>query len=276
MLELIISTAQNDPRVRAVMLNGSKANPFANHDIFEDFDIVYLVTELESYKANANWIDCFGQRMVLQCPDDFGDQASKDSYTYLMQFMDGQRLDLTLKIGQFNADSLSLLLLDKDNLVPALAPPSLADYLPQPPSNQTFFECCNEFWWVCPYVAKGLWRKEMIYAQHHLEILRQQLLQMLTWQIGAKTNFMLPLGKLGKHLPNYLMLEQQQQFLQTYSNAEFTQAWRALRALTKLFRSAALEVASHFRLEYPFQDDAKVSAYLKHVQGLPRDATSIY
>ncbi len=276
MLDLILSTAQNDPRVRAVMLNGSRADPNANPDIFQDFDVVYLVTELESYKANANWIDCFGQRMILQCPDDFGNQIPKDSYGYLMQFMDGQRLDLTLKTGQFNADSLSLLLLDKDNCVPAFAPPSQADYLPKAPGSLAFFECCNEFWWVCPYVAKGLWRNEIIYAQHHLEILRRQTLQMLVWQVGAKTNFQVALGKLGKHLPKHLSPKQLALLLETYSSAEPTQTWRALLAATEIFRTAALEVASHFRLEYPVEDDAKVSAYLRHIQNLPRDAKSIY
>ncbi len=274
MLEIILATAENNPRVRAVMLNGSRANPNAIPDIFQDFDIVYLVTELEWFKQNPSWIDGFGERMVLQCPDDFGNQTRGNSYAYLMQFLDGNRLDLTLQTGQFLPDSLSVLLLDKDNAILPLPAPQ--DYLPEPPNHQTFFECCNEFWWVCPYVAKGLWRKEVIYAQHHLEILRSQTLRMLYWQVGLQTNFSQPLGKLGKHLRAYLTPEQHTLLLETFSNAEFTQMWQALFALTKIFRNAALEVAQHFSFQYPLQDDTRVSQHLQHVQALARDAKTMY
>ena len=45
MLDLILETARNDERIRAVIMNGSRANPNALRDPFQDFDIVYLVTE---------------------------------------------------------------------------------------------------------------------------------------------------------------------------------------------------------------------------------------
>jgi hypothetical protein len=45
MLDLIVDTAKCDKRIRAAIMNGSRANPNAPRDIFQDFDIVYLVTE---------------------------------------------------------------------------------------------------------------------------------------------------------------------------------------------------------------------------------------
>jgi aminoglycoside 6-adenylyltransferase len=45
MLELVLKVARDDERIRAVLLNGSRANPNAPRDIFQDFDIVYLVTD---------------------------------------------------------------------------------------------------------------------------------------------------------------------------------------------------------------------------------------
>lgn len=27
-----------------------------------------------------------------------------------------------------------------------------------------YFSECNNFWWVAPYCAKGLWRKEILYS----------------------------------------------------------------------------------------------------------------
>jgi aminoglycoside 6-adenylyltransferase len=40
MLELIVDTAKRDDRIRAVILNGSRAVLTAPRDIFQDFDIV--------------------------------------------------------------------------------------------------------------------------------------------------------------------------------------------------------------------------------------------
>jgi aminoglycoside 6-adenylyltransferase len=37
--QLILDIAQRDERIRAVILNGSRANPNAKKDIFQDYDI---------------------------------------------------------------------------------------------------------------------------------------------------------------------------------------------------------------------------------------------
>ena len=59
MYALILNVAKNDPRIRGVILNGSRANPNAPKDSFQDFDIVYLVEELDPFIHDQNWIDLF-------------------------------------------------------------------------------------------------------------------------------------------------------------------------------------------------------------------------
>ncbi len=39
-LDLILATARQDECIRAVILNGSRANPNARRDCFQDFDIL--------------------------------------------------------------------------------------------------------------------------------------------------------------------------------------------------------------------------------------------
>jgi hypothetical protein len=133
-------------------------------------------------------------------------------YTYLMQFMDGNRIDLSFyaleQVELIVKDSLSLVLLDKENLIRKLPPPSEASYLPQQPTAKAFDDCCNEFWWLNPYVAKGLWRDELIYARYMFDThMREQLLKMLRWYFGMQTNFQKSPGKLGKHLKGQLDTE---------------------------------------------------------------------
>ncbi len=123
MLDLILETAKRDERVRAVIMNGSKVNPNAPKDFFQDYDVVYIVTEKESFLADPGWIKVFGELMILQLPDEMSDPPpeGKDYYGYLMQFADGNRIDLSLflvsKLDKLEEDSLTLTLLDKDGIL---------------------------------------------------------------------------------------------------------------------------------------------------------------
>jgi len=282
-LELILNTAKSDDRIRAVIMNGSRTNPNALRDILQDFDILFLVTEVASYTADHTWIHRFGELMILQMPEAMQDPPPENdgSFAYLMQFADGNRIDLTLfplaNLDALGNDSLSILLLDKDGLLPPFAPPNDSDYLPRPPTAQAFSDCCNEFWWMCPGVAKGLWREEIIYAKHSFdEFVRPQLMNMLTWYVGMNTQFSRSPGKSGKYLKQYLEPKLWDMLLKTYSDADYQHTWEALATMCTLFRITAIRVAEHGSFEYPYGDDARVSAHLQHVRWLPKHAKEVY
>ena len=283
MLDLILNTAENDDRIRAVIMNGSRANPNARRDIFQDYDIVYVVTGAAQFRDNHDWIKRFGEMMIMQTPEDMNDPPPRadGSFSYLMQFTDGNRIDLTIvpRVGfdEIRRDSLSVVLLDKDRALGAIGPASESDYLPKPPTPKAFSDCCNEFWWVCTYVAKGLWREEIIYAKHMLDqIMRPQLLKMLTWHIGVRSQFQANPGAFGKYFEKYLEPELWAMLQQTYCDADIERNWNALLAMCGLFRTTALGVAAHFGFEYPDRDDARVTAHLNHVTVLPKDAKEMY
>ena len=283
MLALIVETAQQDERIRAVIMNGSRTNPNAPPDIFQDFDIVYIVTDVAPFQYAYAWIKRFGELMILQMPEDMEDPPPRDdaAFVYLMQFTDGNRIDLTIfplaKLSELGQDSLSLLLLDKDNLLEPFAPPSDDDYRPSTPTAKAFFDCCNEFWWVCPYVAKGLWREEIIYAKAMFDqVVREQLMQMLTWYVGVQTQFSRSPGKLGKYLKQSLEPALWEMLLNTYADASTDHTWQALDTTCQLFRITAIHVAAHFGFDYPHADDRNVSAHLQHVRFLPKHAKEIY
>jgi aminoglycoside 6-adenylyltransferase len=283
MLDLIINTARDDERIRAVIMNGSRANPNAPRDIFQDYDIVYIVTDVAPFRYNYEWIERFGPLIIIQMPEDMQDPPPADdgTFAYLMQFADGNRIDLGFlpvdRLNQLERDSQSILLLDKDGIIKPFPPASDSDYLPKPPTAKQFADCCNEFWWVCPYAAKGLWRREITYAKHMLDVfVRDQLMKMLVWHVGVETEFRVNPGKLGKYFEKYLEPELWALLLKTYGDASYDHTWDALFAACDLFRIIATGVAQHFGFEYPYGDDARVSAHLQYVRMLPADATEIY
>lgn len=277
MLELILSTAREDKRIRAVILNGSRANPNTVRDGFQDYDIVYVVTEIKSFIGNPSWIDRFGERMILQMPELMEDPEPENdgAFVYLMQFTDGNRIDLTLlPVGQARKacdDSLKILLLDKDNRFTPFPPPDESSYFPTPPTEKAFADCCNEFWWVSPYVAKGLWRGENYYAHHLLEtVLRLQLMKMLTWLFGVKTNFKRNPGKGGKHFHQVLSESVIAMLDKTYPDIKSEHISTALMHMGELFQKCAKEIAATYHFEYPEQDSARVQAYIRKIQNTPK------
>jgi aminoglycoside 6-adenylyltransferase len=283
MMDLLLDFARKEENIRVVLMNGSRVNPNVKRDIFQDFDIVYLVKEVEPYKRNERVVNNFGDIMILQTPEDMQDPPPENSghYAYLMQFMDGNRIDLSFcSIDQLDSvldDSLTIVLLDKDNIVKELPPPSDKDYLPTEPTDKLFQDCCNEFWWVSPYVAKGLCREELTYAKYMLDVVlrEEQLMKMLTWYFGIKTGFKKSPGKFGKFIKNDVEPELWIELEKTYSDSNFDNIWESLFTMGNLFRRTANSVASVYGFKYPQDDDKRVTEYLWRIKNLPRDATEI-
>lgn len=284
MLELILQVAQKDERVRAVGLDGSRTNPNVPKDMFQDYDIVYIVTDMQSFIDDKSWVDCFGERIIMQTPEDMAmfPPDLGGNFSYLMLFADGNRIDLLLcplenKDNWNSDDKLAIVLLDKDESLPPLPAPTDEDFWVKEPSAAFFRDCCNEFWWVSTYVAKGLWRRELLYALDHLNLyVRPMLLKMLEWKVGIATGFSLSIGKNGKYLEQHLSRKEWQDLLATYPAGGYAEVWEALYAAAGLFRDTAKEVAAELSFTYEQEEDCGVMRYLQRVQQLDPEAKTIF
>lgn len=273
MYDLVLDFARKDERVRLVGLNGSRANPAAPIDQFQDFDVVFLVTDLSAFTASDDWLDVFGERIILQKPEDM--QLFPSEYpgwaAYLMLFKDGNRIDLTLMpvadLDRYMAsDGIFKLLLDKDGILPN--PPASTDraFWLSRPSCRSFDDCCNEFWWLSTYVAKGLARREFPYAAAHCDMMRRQLLTMLSWQVGLREGFNFSIGKEFKYLERHLPGSVWQALLTTWDLAGYDRCWQATRRMLEMFRRASAAVGEQLGCPYPPYDHS-VTSYLDEVYG---------
>ena len=152
MYDIIIGTAQADDRIRAVYMNGSRTNPDVPKDLFQDYDIVYVVTENKPFYEDKSWIDRFGERLYMQCPDELDRSVGKEvdfdkSYGWLIQFADGNRLDLHIEPTAYCSvkdDKLCKILLDKDGSMPEMPESTDEDYRVKKPSGEEYYAACNE------------------------------------------------------------------------------------------------------------------------------------
>ena len=286
MMALILGTARQDVRIRAVILNGSRANPDIKKDIFQDYDILYAVTDTAPFIRDRAWIDRFGARLYLQRPEELDAALGRQidftqNYGWLIQFEDGNRLDLHVCSLQhakaiLAQDSLSKILLDKDRVFSEIPAPSDKSYRVLPPDELHFYRCCNDFWWVQNNVGKGLWREELTYALEQLNFfIRPELLTMLSWYAGIKNGAPCAVGKAGKYLWRYLPPEDWHQFLATYPAAETEEIWRAVFTACDLFDRKAREVAEEYQLFYNTTEAENSQRFLRKTKALPQNAQEI-
>ena len=283
MLDLILDFANKDENIRAVVMNGSRANSNVPKDIFQDFDIACLVNEMSPYMRNPNIPPLFGEILILQEPEDMQDPPPENDghYTYLMQFKDGNRIDLSFDPPELFKpvieDSLTIVLLDKDGILNDILPSSDRDYLPKKPTDKQFQDCCNEFWWCTLYVAKALWRDELTNAKHMMDVVvrEEQLMKMLVWYFGIKTGFKEAAGKFGKYIKKRVEPEIWVELEKTYPDANFENIWESLFTMGNLFRQLAKSVAGEFDFEYPQQDDDNASEFIRRIKNLPSAAKEI-
>lgn len=269
MLNLILNIAKQDKNIKAVCMNGSRVNVKIQPDIHQDFDIVYIVENLEDIIADLEWINQFGNRIITQFPEaqDLYPSELEERYPILMLFDDYNRIDLTLlsknKLSEYLVeDKLIKILLDKDNLLPKNNSVSEASYWISKPYQKLFDECINEYYWVSTYVMKGIWRNELLYSIDHLNICRRMLLLMLAWDKGYKFDFQVNFGKSFKYLPNYLGSNKNSELTSTYPHLNTNEIKEALYKMTEMFDYAAVMVSKKCKLNYDTENYAEVKKYI--------------
>lgn len=266
--DTILSFAKADERIRMVTLEGSRTNINIPPDDFQDFDITFFVTDMQSFTADDEWLNVFGERLIMQKPEDMElFPAEEKGFSYLMLFCDDVKIDLTLLpldlIDEyFTWDKLVKLLLDKDNRIAYPPVPTDEDYYLQCPTERMFDDCCNEFWNTVTYVVKGLCRREILFAIDHINnIVRKELLRMISWQVGIEQGFHFSLGKNYKFLNQYISEELWERLMTTYRMDSYVQVWKSLEQCMALFREVSAEAARRLRYLYPPYDE-KISDYV--------------
>ena len=258
MLDLILQTAETI-QVKAVAMSGSRTNSKALKDEFQDYDVVYVVDDLDNLTSDLSWLDLFGKRIIEQ-EVGFGHRR-----LFLMLFEDGNRIDLTLCLKEYiqewvDSEAGFTVLEDPENL--------FEPYFPNPerywitPATETDFEkACNEFWWVSAYVVKGICRNQVIYATDHLYgICQQELLQILAWQVASDRG-KVDIGKNYKYLFQYLPAEKEFSNLLDFSSID--KITQSLFATMKFFHQEAQSLAQKMGFDYDKEVVEKMIEYAK-------------
>ena len=257
-LGLIIETAKK-LQVNAVALSGSRTNPNASTDEFQDYDVVYVVDDLDNLTSDLSWLDLFGKRIIDQ------EVALDHRRLYLMLFEDGNRIDLTLcpkeHIQEWvNSEAGFTVLEDPEHLFEPYSP-NLERFWMSPASETDFKNSCNEFWWVSAYVVKGICRKQAVYATDHLYgICQQEFLKILAWQVASDRGAV-DIGKNYKYLFTSLPDEKEKEFSNLLDFSSKEKITQSLFATMNFFHQEAQSLAQKMGFDYDMEVAEKMIEY---------------
>ena len=271
--------------VRAMIFTSSLTVPNGPVDVLSDYDLILILRDIHPYFEDRAWLGDFGPVLAVY-RDPILIEEGLEKSAYVVQYEDGLKIDFTLwpvEALQKMAASPELpdefdagyqVILDKDHLTDGLKPPTYAAYIPKPPSQAVYHEAIEVFFVDTAYVAKFLWRDDLMAAKYILDTMLkyEHLLPMLQWHAEIEHNWSVKPGPYGRRLKRWLRSDLWAELESTYTGMDVQANWDALYKTIALMQRVAIEVGDHLGYAYPHDLEARVIAYLQKVQYLASDA----
>ena len=287
--ESLIQWADQQPLVRATLLTSSRIIPNASVDVFSDYDVILAVLDVHPFYEDRTWLGDFGSVLVAY-RDPLELYYGFPKSAYVTQYENGLKIDFTLwsvEILQRIAvapqlpnelDAGYLVLFDKDHLTDGLKPSTYRAYIPTPPTEAEYQDTVEVFFLEATYVAKLLWRDDLMAAKHILDHFMKQehLRPMLEWRFEIDQQWSVKPGPYGRRLKKWLSPAIWAELESTYTGAGLEANWEAMFRTIALFRQVAIEVGHHLGYPYPHGLDRRAVAYLQKVKNLDRRAESFF
>lgn len=265
--------------MRALILESSRANgqPL---DSFSDYDVLLVVDDLRLFTEDDAWLRDFGTPLVML--RDTLETLGVTTATRLVLYENYTRIDYILwptdllrevVARQQSPDLLDWgyrILVDKDGVAAGLPAPTRTAHIPTRPSEHEYLALVSEFWWETTYVAKNLWRGDLLFARYNLDVVirYELLLRMVEWRVEVDRGWAWKPGLLGRGLKQVVSPETWTALEQTLTGADLAANWQALFAAIALFRRLASEVGDALGYAYPHELDRGVTAYLQMAHDL--------
>lgn len=256
LLENILAFAEKDENIRGLIIVGSRASDIPVDDL-ADFDINFFTTDVNKYTTDDSWLSQLGTIWVYS-PDKYF-VNNELIPTRLVIYEGGLKVDYslwdikiihTLKHSKY-FDTGYKVLLDKDELLRQIPPPSQKPAIPLKPTQEEFRFAITEYWFEAYHVAKYLKREELLLAKQRDTSIKHYLLKMMEWYTLTEHEWNIDTKWNGKHIKEWLEPAFYQQLFATYGHFDTQDSWKALRATNTLFDDISRRTAELLRYTYP-------------------------
>ena len=258
--------------------------PEAPVDRLSDYDVIFVVQDIHPYHDNDTWMEDFG-RVLVVWRDPIQIEYGQESFARITQYEDdGLKIDFTfwpveLLHHVLTESELRLeldigyqVLLDKDGLTAGLQPPTYRAYIPKPPSESEYLEVIEVFFHEATYMAKFLWRDDLMPAKYMLEkeMIADQLMRMLEWHMEIQHGWVVKPGVMGRGMKGRTRPDLWADLERTFVGPGIEENWGALFAAFELMRKAGREVGEALGYSYPEELHERVIRYLQWVRIFPK------
>jgi aminoglycoside 6-adenylyltransferase len=171
----MVAWAHARPDIRALLLTSSRTRPGGPVDVLSDYDLILAVTDTFCTGWEAAWLCDYGEPMVRW--GDEGEVLGHTTHFRSVIYQDYVKIDYSIwpdaLLGRVAASSTLpegldegyRVLLDKDGATAGWKPPTYRAFIPARPTQAEYLALVEEFWWVSTYIAKSLWRNELVFAR---------------------------------------------------------------------------------------------------------------
>ena len=278
-LSLLVRWGESQPLVRAMVMTSTMAIPGGASDILSDYDIELALSDVHPFAVSRDWLSAFGRVLVMyQDP-----LETIDGWLHsgnVTQFEGGLKIDFTLlETGYFASlqnvpqlpaeyDAGYRVLLDKDGLIAGWPPPTYRAYIPSPPTYAQYFDMVEGALLDATYVAKYLWRGDLMAARHVLVtyLTDEHLRPLLEWHYEIDHGWQVKPGNYGRRMQQYLRPDLWTELVGTYAGPGLEENWQALFRTLALQRKVAEEVGERLGFSFPEEMVEKTVSYLHQIK----------
>jgi aminoglycoside 6-adenylyltransferase len=279
-LARLVAWGESHSSIRALVLTSSRARADASVDALSDYDLIVAVDDPEAFIADDAWVSAYGRPLAR-----WGDRSELYGLTkhFLgVVYADGVKVDYTVWPEELlervsEAETLPeeldvgyRVLLDTQGHTSGWPAATYRAHIPAKPTEAEYQALVEEFWWDTTYVAKALWRGEIVFAKFVLDYDAKlvALRRFLEWRIELDHDWALRPGAYGRGLERLLSTDIRSELADTYVGTDIEDNWDALFRTTALFRRVATEVGDALGYAYPLEVDEAVTAQLEAVRKL--------
>ncbi len=270
LLEAIISFANINENISALILIGSQARIEKYADQYSDIDLIMVVNNPEYFISTDEWLEYIGSPHISFIePTIVGEREKR------VMFDNALDVDFLIipqehvqNVIQSNTGMEILrngykMLVNKQNLtIPSLTNPFGQSCSVS--SEDTFINTVNDFWYHAIWTTKKLLRKELWSAKFCVDsYMKWKLLWMIEQYEYVKHGQSYNTWYGGRFIDSWADAEITDRLCKTFAHYENTDMISSLFETMNLFRDLAIQVAEGYEFDYPLHADEYATNWVR-------------
>ena len=275
-LNKIVNWAKNEPEIRTLILEGSRASN-SQTDELSDYDLNVFVVNPDKYTSDNSWIDNFDKVLVYQKEKFF--YKNIEIPTRLVLYKNNPRVDFSFwpinvlheiienRILPESYRNGYKVLLDKDKVTGNIILPNYDGFTITQPTKDELLTTIYNFWFESCSVAKYLKRDRLWFAKI-LENgpIKGFMLQIILWNESSKYDWNNnKIHSQGKNLETHVDVDIKESFKKCFSKYDNNDTWDSLFGMIELFKRLAYELTMTMNVKYPNDSISEIEKYIRQL-----------